>query len=114
MNNYDYPLGSDTQSAPWNEEPLEPVEIEVDVEVTLKKRVKISVNDYQQQELVDGDRTELINDFSSCDVETAVKDQIILPDKAFDYIATNTLRGKRAHEDLSGWGLENIETELVD
>ena len=35
MNNYDYPLGSDTKDAPWNQEKLPEKEIEVTISVTL-------------------------------------------------------------------------------
>jgi len=117
MNNYDYPMGSDTEDAPWNEEPLDSVEIEMDVEVTLKKRVKISIDDYSEDTIMDdgaGKHVNTIYDFSRSDLESAIKDQIILPNDAFKYIATNTSRGKKAYKDLESWDIENIETEIID
>lgn len=96
MNNYDYPVGSDNSNAPWNENPPEPLEIEINAEITIKRRVKIIVDDYQKKEFTDEERTELINDFSQCNLESAVKEQIISIDPSFDK-----------------WEIEHIETELI-
>ena len=46
MNNYDYPLGTDTENAPWNQKELPKREIEVTISVTLSKTTKIKVSDY--------------------------------------------------------------------
>lgn len=45
MNNYDYPLGSDTGLAPWNQkEETSQKEVEVTVSITLSKTLKILTN----------------------------------------------------------------------
>lgn len=50
MNNYDYPVGSDTPDAPWNEDELE--EIEVTISITCSKSTTIHVpKDWREQEL---------------------------------------------------------------
>ena len=46
MNNYDYPMGADTSSAPWNQKDNPEMEIEVTVSVTLSKSFTIKVKDY--------------------------------------------------------------------
>lgn len=96
MNNYDYPIGSDTEFSPWNEELPDPIEIEVNTEITIKGRVKIIVDDYKKEEFVDEYRTDIVNDFSQCNLESAIKEQIISLDPSFDK-----------------WEIEHIETELI-
>lgn len=81
MNNYDYPLGTDTEIAPWNQEELPKREIEVTISVTLSKTTKIKVSDYTITDSgkdEDGGYFENI-DYSDCDLEKAVKEQITLP-----------------------------------
>lgn len=41
MDNYNYPMGSDTPDAPWNEEPYE--EVEVLASITYSKSMSIHV-----------------------------------------------------------------------
>jgi len=99
MNNYDYPIGSDTPEAPWNQEEPEMKEVEVDIEVTLKKRVKLNVNDYKIVDIYDegnnGDHWFSYPDFTNCDLHKAVIDQIDLPKK-------------------DGWEMENLEIDNND
>lgn len=89
MDNYNYPLGTDNSSAPWNQKDLEEKDIEVTISVTLSKTVTISVNDYKIGESgldEEGYYFEDI-DFSECNLEEAVKEQITLPqdlDKSWD------------------------------
>lgn len=81
MDNYNYPLGTDNSSAPWNQKDLEEKDIEVTISVTLSKTVTISVNDYKIGESgldEEGYYFEDI-DFSECNLEEAVKEQITLP-----------------------------------
>lgn len=40
-NNFDYPIGSDTPSAPWNQEPEQEQEVEVDITQTLHKNTTV-------------------------------------------------------------------------
>lgn len=80
MNNYDYPMGADTKDAPWNQEDPKPRTIEVTVSITLSKTVKIEVDDYIAEEETDEDGNyNTYYDYSDCDLEQAVRDQIPLP-----------------------------------
>ena len=58
-NNYDYPLGADNPSAPWNQ--VENSEIERDCEVTetITRKITLSTTDYIAEEDWD-------NDFGRC------------------------------------------------
>lgn len=85
-----YPSGAEHDpNAPWNQKDLEEKDIEVTISVTLSKTVTISVNDYKIGESgldEEGYYFEDI-DFSECNLEEAVKEQITLPqdlDKSWD------------------------------
>lgn len=81
MDNSNYPMGADNSSAPWNQKDLKEKDIEVTISITLSKTVTISVNDYKIGESgldEDGYYFEDI-DFSECNLEEAVKEQITLP-----------------------------------
>lgn len=111
MDNYNYPAGSDTSDAPWNQVDLPEKEIEVLVSVTLSKTVKVRVDDYKIADCgkdEDGDYFEDI-DYSECDLQGAVKDQIVLPQEAHIYIKSNTKEGSKAHLDLMGWNVDEME-----
>lgn len=85
MNNYDYPIGADNKSAPWNEKENSEREIEVTISVTLSKTTKIKVSDYEitnSGKDEDGEYFEEI-DYSNCDLEEAVKEQIKLPQDTY-------------------------------
>lgn len=45
-NNYDYPCGADTPNAPWNQEDLEPVEVECTFIETLHKDCVVETKDF--------------------------------------------------------------------
>ena len=80
MNNYDYPMGADTPNAPWNKIDSEPRKVEVTVSITLSKTVEIEVNDYTAEEEIDEDGNHNVYyDYSECNLEQAVRDQIPLP-----------------------------------
>ena len=111
MDNYNYPAGSDTSDAPWNQADLPEKEIEVLVSVTLSKTVKVRVSDYKIADCgkdEDGDYFEGV-DYSECDLQGAVKDQIVLPQEAHIYIKSNTKEGSKAHLDLMGWNVDEME-----
>ena len=111
MNNYNYPIGSDTPNAPWNQADLPEQEIEVLVSVTLSKTVKVRVNDYRITDCGKdeyGDYFEDI-DYSECDLQGAVENQVVLPQEAHNYIKTNTREGVQAYLDLMGWNVDEIE-----
>lgn len=86
MNNYDYPMGADTKDAPWNQEDPEPRKIEVTVSITLSKTVEVEVSDYTTEEEVDEEGNHNIYyDYSNCDLEQAVRDQITLPNSVGEF-----------------------------
>lgn len=58
MNNYDYPVGSDTPDAPWNQELSE--EVEVLASLTVSRNLKVSMpKGYTQEDLVKETRKQL-------------------------------------------------------
>lgn len=114
MNNYDYPLGADTKDAPWNQEVVPEKEVEVTISVTLSKTVKIRVNDYVMSDFgkdEDGNYFEEV-DFSDCDLKSAVKDQITLPQDAYEFIPEDTEEESVAKTDLEGWTVDDFEVIL--
>ena len=82
MDNYNYPMGSDTSSAPWNQVEYPEKEIEVTVSITLSKTLKINVDDYEVEEGrdADGEYYSDIN-FDNCDLKKAVIEQYTLPNE---------------------------------
>ena len=104
--NYNYPPGADGPDAPWNQVDLEPREIEVTVSITLSKTVKVEVDDYS---IEDDDEGGVCYDYSECDLEKVVKEQIILPQEAYLYINGSTSKGKAAIEDLKSWEVDDYE-----
>ena len=112
MNNYDFPVGSDTSNAPWNQVDNPEREIEVTVSVTLSKTVKIKVSDY---EIIDSGNDEdgmyFENiDYSNCDLKGAVEEQIVLPQSAYKYIKSNP----KVYKDLSNWYVDDFEINLEE
>lgn len=111
MDNYNYPMGADTKDAPWNQVDNPEREIEVTVSVTLSKTVKVRVSDYEITDSgkdEDGEYFEDI-DYSNCDLKGAVKEQIVLPQKAWDYIAPKSKKEVNAIFDLKGWNVDDFE-----
>lgn len=109
MDNYNYPMGSDTPEAPWNQVDQPDVEIEVLVSVTLSKTVKVRVNDYIVEDDGDEDGRYPNYDFSECDLQKAVEKQIVLPQEAYHYVKTNTKEGSNAYKNLVGWNVDEME-----
>lgn len=112
MDNYNYPMGADTKDAPWNQVDNPEREIEVTVSVTLSKTVKIKVSDYKITDSgkdEDGECFEDI-DYSDCDLKSAVKEQIILPQEAYIYTGENP----GVYEDLSNWYVDDFEVNLEE
>lgn len=79
MNNYDYPVERDTSDVPWHQEELPKKEIEVTVSITISKTVKIAVDDYKVEEIIDENGRYLSYDYSDCNLHKAVEDQLVLP-----------------------------------
>lgn len=81
-----FPIGADTPDAPWNIKETEPEEIEVTVSVTMSKRVKINVDDYQREEYKDEEGIPCVDyDFSECDLRSAVRNQVNLPENSKEF-----------------------------
>lgn len=111
MDNYNYPMGADNADAPWNQADNPEREIEVLVSVTLSKTVKIKVSDYEIVDSgkdEDGEYFEDI-DYSNCDLKSAVESQVVLPHKAWDYIAPKSKKETNAIFDLKGWTVDDFE-----
>lgn len=81
MDNYNYPMGSDTSSAPWNQVEYPEKEIEVTVSITLSKTLKIDVDDYEVYEEEDEDGHYEVVNFDNCDLIKAVREQHTLPNE---------------------------------
>ncbi len=75
--NYNYPLGADNESAPWNQVEPAPKKVEVTISLTISKTVEVEVDDYTMEESTDeeGIVTPIYN-FSECDLYAATKDQL--------------------------------------
>lgn len=80
--NYSYPVGADNAEAPWNQEENPEEEIEVCVSLTLSKIVKVKVRDYDILNVVDDGIAFTERDYSTCDIKSAVMEQIDLPGDA--------------------------------
>ena len=113
MDNYNYPIGSDTKDAPWNQKELPEKEIEVTVYITLSKTVKIKVSDYTIYS-IEADNGKCFDDidYSDCDLKEAVKDQIILPQNAYNYIIPKSNKEVQAISDLKEWNVDEMEVIL--
>lgn len=99
MNNYDYPVGADNSSAPWNESSNPPKEIEVTISMCISKTVTIKVTDYEATKEDDA----IEYDFSECDIYQAVKDQHKLPNIEDGYIN---------EPNINGWYIDELNVEL--
>lgn len=109
MDNYNYPMGADTEDAPWNQADNPEREIEVTVSVTLSKTVKIKVSDYEITDSgkdEDGEYFEDI-DYSKCDLKRAVEEQITLPQDAYKYVKGEFDNDQ--YNDLKGWCVDDFE-----
>ena len=111
----------DGPDAPWCQEDLPEREIEVTVSVTLSKTVKVLVNDYNVEEDADEDGRYLSYDFSECDLNKAVEEQVVLPqnlaeftERMFNHDLNLKAAGmpkylKDAVEDCKGWTVDEME-----
>lgn len=118
MNN-NYPIGSDTKDAPWNQTDYPDRVVEVTVSVTLSKTIKVKVNDYN---IVDSGKDEDGNyfeeiDYSNCDLKKAVKEQYILPQDAPSYIDNLAWEAGYKYsvgesDMLKGWTVDDFEVIL--
>lgn len=114
-----YPPGAEYDSkAPYNQPDISKKEIEVLVSVTLSKSVKIKVDDYTiTDEGVDEDGYPYENiDFSSCDLKSAVENQILLPHEVGQLLVDIDNnphkippKSEFMKEDLCGWNVDDFE-----
>ena len=121
MDNYNYPVGSDTSDAPWNQSENPEKEIEVTVCISISKTVKIKVSDYEITDCgkdEDGYYFEDV-DYSDCDLKGAVKEQITLPHEVGQLLVDmedNPIKMshklKNIKEDLCGWNVDELEVVI--
>lgn len=71
MNNYDYPEGSDTSKAPWNEKLNTPQTVDICIEETLYKETTVTTNDYEE---IQADNQGDQNKDGSYDLESVFND----------------------------------------
>ena len=109
-----YPPGAEFDvNAPYNQKELPEKEIEVTVSITLSKTVKIKVSDYTIYS-IEADNGKCFDDidYSDCDLKKAVKDQIILPQNAYNYIIPKSNKEVQAISDLKKWNVDEMEVML--
>lgn len=94
-----------------NDDENTPREIEVNISLTLSKTVKVKVDDYEIMDSgVDEDGIVFEDvDYSQCDLNTAVRDQIVLPNDAWRYINDDTKQ--QIVKDLKDWEVEELWVE---
>lgn len=84
--NYNYPVGSDTEDAPWNDNLQEAKETKVMIFITLCKEVTVKVDDYTSEDNIDEEGNHYTEyNFSDCDFKSAVRNQIILPNEIDEF-----------------------------
>ena len=119
MNNYLALTSSQLKNAPWNEIELEPKKIKVTVSITLSKTVEVEVDDYNVIDDINEFGHIHVDDFSECNLEQAVRDQITLPNEAYNELhhavfLTEDYKAKKSMEDLKDWTVDDFEVILDD
>ena len=90
-----YPLGTEfNPEAPWNEKNDVMVTKDIDVTITIKKKVKIKLPEYYVNSIKDTPYSVLQN---------AVREQTLLPQDAYLYVCGDIERRKKAFDSLLGW-----------
>ena len=90
-----YPEGAEFDpNAPWNEKEIPKEEIEVEVTVTLRKKVRLEVEKYR------------LDDY---DFENDIKDQVVMPQQAYKYLAKDLEERKKVLPSLTGWELYDLD-----
>lgn len=90
-------------------------EIEVTVSMTLSKTVKIKVDDYKVLDSGnDEDGTYFENiDYSYCDLENAVQEQMFLPHEAGNLLRSlEVAEAELYSEELSDWNVDDFTVTL--
>lgn len=90
-----YPEGAEFDpKALWNEKKDVMVTKDIDVTITIKKRIKIKLPEYYVNSIKDTPYSVLQN---------AVREQILLPQDACLYVCGDIERRKKAFDSLLGW-----------
>lgn len=69
----------------YEQEDLPSKEVEVTICLSLSKTVKVMVDDYVAEEDADEDGRYLSYDYSDCDLQRAVEEQVVLPQNLAEY-----------------------------
>lgn len=118
MDNYNYPCGSDTQDAPWNEKEIPEVEMECEVVITLSRNAVVTTNLYTEDKY--GNR-DFIGTYT--DVEDSFRCQYysipFLLEELIKYINGELVGGNISNsrkveleeilESCKGWGLGEVD-----
>lgn len=82
-----YPPGAEySPKAPFNVDVVEPKDIKVTVSVTISKTVSVKVSDYKEDRYLDEDGNPCVDyDYSDCNLEDAVRQQIALPENSREF-----------------------------
>lgn len=96
---------SEINRAPWNFEEKEPIKIPVTVSITLSKTMDVYVNDYETTTDWDEEGPISNNDYSNCNLYSAVKEQILLPNELYNVVKGTPYES----EDLKDWNVDDFE-----
>lgn len=78
MNNYDYPIGADNESAPWNEKDKKPIKQHVVISLTMSIETDIEMDKYTIAE--NGNI-----DYTFKDLENAAREQLDIPSDSKEF-----------------------------
>lgn len=111
MSEYNCPPGSNTKDAPWNQEKQPKRLVPVTISITLSKTEYIWVDDYTIVDSginEDGEYFEKL-DYSDCNLQKLVKEQVTLPQDAWNYITPKSRKKTQALIDLKDWNVDELE-----
>lgn len=97
-----------------------PKKIEVIVSIALSKTMEINVTDYTTKKEEDNNGNIVtVYDFSKCDLEQAVRDQITLPNEAYNELhhavfLTEDYAARNSMDDLEGWNEDNFTVKILE
>ena len=108
-----YPSGAEFDpSAPFNEEEPQYRSVEVDVTLTLHKKINIDISENYLREEFDKKKGTTLEYYGD-DLNEEVCSNVVLPNKAYHYIQGNTNKGRKAIQDLKDWEIEDINSEII-
>lgn len=124
MDNYYYPVGSDTGDAPWNEMEIPEMPFQVVGEVTLSKVMEVYTNNYDY-EYEDGqvipiayDNVDWVDEYTrrSLSLVAILKEFYWFAQRELKYLKPESNRARflrRMMEETRGWEITNIECTPV-